>query len=297
MLATHSSNPLFASAISPFKEIVAYEALWQNGKASFKTLSELFAKNPGCKPSDLVPSHTIDELSDRMRDLLFNNKLKYKTNLLINGSYDYPDKLKDAKDPLELLYYAGNLDLLFTSSIAIVGTRNPTPEGLKRTIKMVKLLVNDKFTIASGLALGIDTQAHTTAIEAGGRTIAVIGTPLNSVYPKVNEGLQKLIAKEHLLISQVPFLRYASQGINGNRLFFPERNKTMSAISEATVIIEAGETSGTLVQAKAALQQGRHLFILDSCFQNKQITWPEKFEKQGAIRVREYEDIKRVLFK
>lgn len=292
-----ASPSVFSSAISPFKEIVAYEALWQNDKASFKTLSELFARHPGSKPSDLVSAERIAELSDKMREFLFNNRLNYKTNLIINGSFDYPEKLKDAKEPVELLYYSGNLDYLSTKSVAIVGTRNPTPDGLKRAAKMVKFLVKDNFTIASGLAMGIDTQAHTTAINAGGRTIAVIGTPLNTAYPKTNEELQKLIAKDHLLISQVPFLRYSNQGINGNRLFFPERNKTMSAISEATVIIEAGETSGTLVQAKAALQQGRQLFILESCFQNKQITWPEKFEKQGAIRVREYEDIQRVLLK
>jgi DNA processing protein len=160
---------------------------------------------------------------------------------------------------------------------------------------MTKFLVKDGFTIVSGLASGIDTMAHSTAIENGGRTIAVIGTPLNQVYPKENEGLQKLIAKEHLLVSQVPFLRYSSQGIKGNRLFFPERNKTMSALTEATIIIEASETSGTLVQARAALQQGRHLFILDSCFHNKDITWPLRFERQGAIRVKDYEDIKKVL--
>jgi DNA processing protein len=297
MLATLPLNPLFSNAISPFTEIVAYEALWQNDKASFKTISELFAQHPGSKPSDLVSAERIEELSGRMRDFIYKNRLNYKTNILINGSYDYPEKLKDAKEPIELLYYSGNLDYLSTRSVAIVGTRNPSPEGIKRAAKMVKLLVKDNFTIASGLAMGIDTQAHTTAINEGGRTIAVIGTPLNEVYPKTNEQLQKLIAKDHLLISQVPFLRYSNQGINGNRLFFPERNKTMSAITEATVIIEAGETSGTLVQAKAALQQGRHLFILESCFQNKAITWPEKFEKQGAIRVKEYEDIQRVLLK
>ena len=80
-----------------------------------------------------------------------------------------------------------------------------------------------------------------------------------------------------------------------NRLFFPERNVTMSALTEATVIVEAGETSGTLIQARAALHQGRKLLILESCFQNRALTWPERFEKKGAIRVRDYDDIKRAL--
>lgn len=295
MFASNSSNLMSVPAISPLREIVAYEALWQNDKASFKSISELFANHPGTKPSDLVPAETIALLYDKIKSFLFKNKLDFKPNLLINGTYDYPSKLKDAKEPVELLYYAGNLDLLYTRSVAIVGTRNPSPEGLRRAAKMTKLLVNDGFTIVSGLATGIDTMAHKTAIEYSGKTIAVIGTPLNQIYPKENENLQKLIAKEHLLISQVPFLRYSTQGIKGNRLFFPERNKTMSALTEATVIIEASETSGTLVQARAALQQKRHLFILDSCFHNKDITWPQRFEKQGAIRVRDYEDIKNVL--
>jgi DNA processing protein len=94
-------------------------------------------------------------------------------------------------------------------------------------------------------------------------------------------------------VSQVPVLRYKSQGPNWNRLFFPERNKTMSALTEATIIVEASETSGTLIQARAALDQGRKLFILESNFGNSAITWPAKYEKLGAIRVREFADIER----
>ncbi|WP_250205809.1 DNA-processing protein DprA, partial [Escherichia coli] len=97
------------------------------------------------------------------------------------------------------------------------------------------------------------------------------------------------------LISQVPFHRYLEQDYRSNRIFFPERNVTMSALTEATIIIEASETSGTLTQARAALAQGRKLFILESCFRNPSITWPARFEAQGAIRVRNYEDIRRHL--
>jgi hypothetical protein len=90
-------------------------------------------------------------------------------------------------------------------------------------------------------------------------------------------------------------LSSAQQHPGTNRYFFPERNITMSALTEATIIVEAGETSGTLIQARAALQQGRKLFILDSCFTNPALTWPEKFVKRGAIRVRDYDDIKTAL--
>ena len=107
--------------------------------------------------------------------------------------------------------------------------------------------------------------------------------------------IQKKIAKEFLLISQIPVERYEAQNPRTNRFFFPERNKTMSALTQATIIIEAGETSGTLVQAREALKQGRKLFILNSCFENPTLTWPAKYESRGAIRVCEYDDIRREL--
>lgn len=279
--------------IEPLKEIVAYEALWQDRSTSFKKLSELFARNPGKLPSDFVNELMIGDLRSKMRELFqsFHNK----ANILINGTFDYPEKLKDADEPVEILYYSGDLDLLSTRSVAVVGSRAPSEDGLRRTKKLVELLVQNNFTIVSGLAKGVDTMAHKTAIAVGGKTIAVIGTPLDKVYPKENSDLQSEIARDHLLVSQVPFYRYRQQSINGNRLFFPERNKTMSALTEATIIVEASETSGTLIQAHAAINQGRKLFILDSCFNRKDITWPSRFEALGAVRVKEYADIKKHL--
>ena len=159
----------------------------------------------------------------------------------------------------------------------------------------MKVLLADKFTIVSGLAEGIDTVAQETAIGEGGQTIGVIGTPLGHIYPKSNEKLQKTVAEKFLLISQIPVERYEAQNPKTNRFFFPERNKTMSALTQATIIIEAGETSGTLIQAREALKQGRKLFILNSCFENTNLSWPAKYESQGAIRVHEYDDIRREL--
>jgi DNA processing protein len=176
-----------------------------------------------------------------------------------------------------------------------VGTRNPSPEGLSRTRSLVRKLVADGFTIVSGLAAGVDTQAHETALDEGGRTIAVIGTPLSFAYPRTNAALQERIGKDFLVISQVPVRRWEKQDHRWNRAFFPARNITMSALTEATVIVEAGETSGTLIQARAALKQGRKLFILDSNFNREEISWPKKFENLGAIRVRTYNDVKRHL--
>jgi DNA processing protein len=155
--------------------------------------------------------------------------------------------------------------------------------------------VQDNIVIVSGLAKGIDTAAHTTAIENERFTIGVIGTPLNRYYPLENQELQNSIASHHLLISQVPFSRYLRQTYRENRLFFPERNITMSALTDATIIVEAGETSGTLIQAKAALEQGRKLFILENNFLNPALTWPKKYQEKGAIRIKDYDEIRKHL--
>lgn len=290
-LFKEDNNCVFNDFINPFDEIVAYEVLWSKKGTSFKKISELFRKYPEKRPTDFVSKEEINEYRSIIKDIVLNKSKEYSVNLLINKTFDYPERLKDAKEPIEMLYYSGNLDYLHEKSIAIVGTRKPTEYGLRRAAKLARLLVEDGFTIVSGLAEGIDTKAHKTAIENGGKTIAVIGTPLNEYYPKPNKNLQNTIAKDHLLISQVPYYRYMKQNFMGNRLFFPERNKTMSALSLGTVIVEASETSGTLTQARAALHQGRKLFILDSCFLNKNITWPMRFLEKGAIRVKNYDDI------
>jgi len=121
----------------------------------------------------------------------------------------------------------------------------------------------------------------------------VLGTPITEYYPPENRSLQRHIAQEHLVVSQVPIVQHARQGVDANSDFFPARNATMSALTEATIIIEAGERSGALVQARHALKQKRKLFILESCFQSPSLRWPGAFTEQGAIRVADYAEIRR----
>ena len=284
----------FASrAVSPLRELGAYEALWDKPETTFKTLSEKFAARPDALPSDFVPATKAREYADFVRRR-FEEAEVTRYGVRVHGAGEYPQKLRDAAHPIELLYYQGWWDLADSRSVAVVGTRQPTPDGIARARKLVKALVKDDLTIVSGLAAGIDAVAHETAIAEGGRTIAVIGTPLSHAYPKENAALQRKIAREFLLISQVPVKRYERQDYRKNRLFFPERNITMSALTEATIIVEAGETSGTLIQARAALHQGRKLFILDNCFR-KGLSWPQKFADKGAVRVVDYDDIRKHL--
>lgn len=281
-------------AISPLKEMGAYEALWAKPDTSFASLAAKFREHPEYLPSDFVEEFEAQYFSDMVRGMLRDAGI-VKFGVRVHRAGEYPKRLRDAEDPVELLYYRGWWDLVETRSVAVVGTREPSPQAVQNTERLVKLLVKDGFTVVSGLARGIDASAHASAIQAGGKTIAVIGTPLNHVYPRPNAALQEGIAQNYLLISQVPVYRYSKQDYRRNRTFFPERNKTMSALTEATIIVEAGQTSGTLIQARAALRQQRKLFILEASFQNPALTWPHEFESLGAIRVRKYEDIRSVL--
>jgi DNA processing protein len=289
-LLAKSDDGAAVAPISPSREIGAYEELWLQKSATFKTIADKFAADPTAMPSDFVEPAVADARAKEVFSKLSKAGVS-RFGVRIHHAGNYPTRLRDAKYPVEMLYFQGTWELSETRSVAVVGSRKPSEDGVARAKKLARELVAQDFTVVSGLAYGIDTAAHTAALEAKGRTIAVIGTPLGVYYPKENTELQKQIATECLLISQVPVLRYASQAVPHNRLFFPERNITMSAMTEATVIVEAGETSGTLTQARAALHQGRKLFILDSCFERKDITWPATFAERGAIRVKKMEDI------
>ena len=283
-----------ARAVSPFREMGAYEALWSDPHTTFRSLSKRFAEHPGSVPSDFVPPGDAEECATFVQQRFAAAQISH-FGVRVHGAGEYPEKLRDATHPIEFLYYQGWWDLVASRSVAVVGTRNPSPDGLARTRRLTRELVSDDFTVVSGLAAGIDRAAHDTAIEHQGRTIAVIGTPLSRVYPKEHEGLQRYIADHFLIVSPVPVKRYESQDYRRNRFFFPERNVVMSALTEATIIVEAGETSGTLTQARAAIKQGRKLFILDSCFRNPHLTWPARLEAKGAVRVQEYGDVRRAL--
>lgn len=278
-------------AVVPARELGAYEALWARPSTSFKRIAELFRKQPGSVPSDFVSLAEAEQHGRLALSRIREAGIRH-FGIRVHGAGEYPPKLRDAHDPIELLYFQGNWDFISSRCVAIVGTRRPTDEGRRRAARLANLLVKDGITVVSGLAQGIDTAAHCAALEAGGRTIAVLGTPITGSYPPENQSLQQRIADEHLVISQVPIIRYGQQSAHGNRLFFPARNVTMSALTEATVIVEAGNTSGTLIQARHAIQQGRKLFILDSCFRNPELTWPRKYLEKGAVRVSDFDEIK-----
>jgi len=175
------------------------------------------------------------------------------------------------------LYLAGAVELLQRGSrVSVVGSRSASADSLSRTRLLVTSLAAHGITVVSGLAKGIDTAAHETAIREGGRTIAVLGTPLDKVYPKQNGELQRLIMWEHLAVSQFP-PGYPSQKRN-----WPMRNRTMALLTDATVIVAAGEKSGTLHQGWEALRLGRLLFLMESVATDTTLSWPSEMIRYGA---------------
>lgn len=171
------------------------------------------------------------------------------------------------------LYCQGNVSLLVEPSVAIIGSRKATPEGLQRARRLAKELCQHGVVVMSGLALGIDTASHHAAMRYG-QTVAVIGTSLDQVYPSENEALQKEIAERHLVVSPFP------EGNTLHRLNFPARNRLMAKISRATVIVEASDTSGTLYQATECVRRKSPLFITRSAVEHPSRTWPSRFLRE-----------------
>ena len=193
----------------------------------------------------------------------------------------YKNKLTQVEQKFspDTLFYQGNISLLQERRrVSVVGSRKVSDAGIKRAEKITRELVKNNIIVVSGLAKGVDAVAHQTAIKTGGDTIGVIGTPINEYYPKENKELQDFIAKNHLLISQFP------EGYPTTPKNFPIRNRTMALISDATIIIEASEKSGTKHQGWEALRLGRRLFILENVF-NSGVSWAEEMLGYGAEKL------------
>ena len=183
-------------------------------------------------------------------------------------------ELKHAPDELWL---AGDKTLLTEHRrVAVVGSRKASPEALARARAIARELVERDIIVVSGLAEGIDTAAHKAAIEADGRTVAVLGTPLSTAYPASNAGLLDTIKRDHLAVSQF------AEGHPVLKDNFPRRNRTMALLSDATIVVDATETSGTRHQAWEALRLNRSLFLLENVATNSDLTWPAEMIEYGA---------------
>jgi DNA processing protein len=201
---------------------------------------------------------------------------------------DFPVNLRTIYNLPPFLFYRGELRPDDAYSVAVAGTRSPSPEGLKRARRMAALLVEAGVTVLSGLARGIDTAAHDACLEAGGRTIAVLGSGIRRVYPPENEDLAARIAENGALVSQFwPDTAPTSYT-------FPRRNVVSSGMGQGTVVIEASATSGAKMQARLAIEHGKLVFLLHSLVTEH--AWARRYlERPRVVEVFDVADIVKAL--
>jgi len=199
---------------------------------------------------------------------------------------EYPERLREIYDPPPVLWVRGDVKLLSRPAIAVVGTRHPTPYGTGIAELLSRDLAARRLLIVSGMARGIDSCAHKGALAARMPTVAVWGTGIDVVYPKENKKLaEEILATGGAIVSEVPMGTFpAPQN-------FPRRNRILSGLSVAVLVVEAGENSGTRVTARCAAEQNRDLFAVPGNVTNKGSWTPNTLIKQGAKLVATWEDI------
>ncbi|MEP7302196.1 MAG: DNA-processing protein DprA [Caldimonas sp.] len=206
-------------------------------------------------------------------------------DIVVLGDPRYPAALLQTADPPTLLYAKGRVELLGADSIAIVGSRNPTPQGLENARAFAAHLGRTGLVVVSGLALGIDGAAHEGALEGGGGTIAVVGTGLDRVYPARHRALAHRIAAAGLIVSEF------SIGTPSMPQNFPIRNRIIAGLTRGTLVVEAALQSGSLITARLALEAGREVFAIPGSIHSPQARGCHALLKQGAKLVEGAADI------
>lgn len=205
--------------------------------------------------------------------------------VLIAGTEGYPPMLEEIPDKPPVLFARGTLPAPDEKMMAIVGTRHASEPGRRFTTKLAADLARAGITVVSGMAEGIDTAAHTGALDAGGRTIAVWGTSLDIVYPPTNRQLAERITEHGAIFSEY------LPGQGPDKSTFPDRNRIISGLSEGVIVIEAGRKSGALITAELALQQGRELFAVPGAPTSERSLGTNSLLKKGARLVTSVEDV------
>lgn len=260
------------------------------GPITFYKLTEKFGsaaealRNLGDKYQKFPRQKAVEE---------FENARKKGIYLICRDDEYYPSNLKNIDDCPPLLYVLGNPEILkFPLSVSIVGARNASVAGRKTASKIAYDLTNSDIVVVSGMARGIDAAAHKGAMYAKnqlGPTIAVLGTGVDTVYPAENRELYEQIARQGVLISELPL------GTKAQVSNFPRRNRIVSAISCATLVVEATMHSGSLITAKTALEQGREIFAVPGSPLDDRSSGPNHLIKEGAYLTESAEDIINVL--
>ena len=256
--------------------------------ARFRTPSHVF-EAPRGMVADLVGA----KLADRIRQYADTNEAagqeaameEWGASLITLENPRYPLRLAEIYDPPLLLFVRGSLPADQEPYVALVGTRRASPYGIRLADRLARELAARGITVVSGMAMGIDAAAHRGALEAGGRTVAVLGCGVDVVYPPQNAQLMEDIAARGAVLSQFPMGMQPSKG------HFPYRNRIISGMSLGTVVVEAPLTSGALITARQAAEQGREVFAVPGQAGTQNAEGPHALIREGAKLVERVEDI------
>ncbi len=200
-------------------------------------------------------------------------------------SEEYPRQLKEIADPPPLLFVRGELSLLHDPQLAMVGSRNPSPQGQRNGYDFAYALAQSGLTITSGLAIGVDTVAHQGALSAHGGSVGVIGTGLDICYPRSNRKLFQQLAEQGVIVSEFPLGTSPSPGN------FPRRNRIISGLSLGVLVVEASLGSGSLITARLAAEQGREVLAIPGSIHNPLSKGCHRLIRDGAKLVESLEDV------
>jgi DNA processing protein len=266
---------------------------FSNLRHSFSSLEEAWNNNQKNDISKIlhVGQNTWRKIETQKQNINPDSELslleKMKVNVITINENDYPVLLKNIYDPPPIIYYRGNfLDMVNNNkTLAVVGSRKATYYGRKIARDISLELASRGYTIISGLARGIDTNAHLGALEAGGKTIAVLGCGIDRIYPAENVSIANKIVKNGAIITEFPI--YTKPEKNN----FPRRNRIISGLSLGTLVVEAAEKSGALITSDYSLDQGREVFAIPGSIHSFLSKGCHDLIKQGARLVNSYQDI------
>ncbi|MBM2811844.1 MAG: putative processing protein [Chloroflexi bacterium] len=232
---------------------------------------------------------TVDALAKTRRVVApereVENLRRVGARAIIRSDSDYPTLLAEIYDPPPVIYVRGELDAVDTSSIAIVGTRGATAYGRMVAEDLAGGLGRAGVTVVSGLALGVDGSAHRGALQAGGRTIAVLAHGLDRTYPSQHARLAQNIAAQGALVTEFPL------GTKPDAVNFPRRNRIISGLTSGTLVVEAGDRSGALITAAFATEQGRDVMAVPGSIFSPMSKGPNNLIRDGATPVTRVEDV------
>ncbi len=205
--------------------------------------------------------------------------------LLVAGTPEYPTRLSEIHDPPSILFWRGDHSPSDELAIAVVGTRHPSTYGEQQAERLARGLARAGLTVVSGLARGIDSIAHRAALEAGGRTLAVLGSGLLNIYPPEHDALAVEITRQGALLTEFPSLQPPKSGA------FPRRNRLISGLSLGVLVVEASDHSGALITARLAAEQGRDVFALPGRIDSRNSRGCHQLIRDGAKLVQSIDDI------